>query len=151
MIRTDARLRVCTGLTLCVLTFIWGNSLLPAEISQRLSDWLKSFLAGDLSGGTTGGSGLLRKIAHFTEFAALGFCLGWLFGMLGRGWGLPLVLGFGAACVDEGIQLFVPGRGPGLTDVALDTAGVAAGLGLLYIGYHIIKKKQKINLEDTIL
>lgn len=142
MKRSKRRLALCIGLTGTILLFIWGNSLLPAEISQAFSDWAKSLLTGGAAGEASGGSGLLRKIAHFTEFAALGMSLGWLFGMLGKGKHFPILLGFGAACVDETIQLFVPGRGPGIFDVALDTAGVAAGVLVLYIGYNILKKRK---------
>ena len=105
---TDKRLKISAWLIGCLLCFIWGNSLLPGEISGRISDAVKEFLAfllpGEVPGVTTGG-GLLRKIAHFTEFAALG-----------------------------------PDRGPSLRDVAIDTCGAAAGIGLLLLGYTIVKK-----------
>ena len=45
MKRTDKRLRLCITLLTCVLIFIWGNSLLPGEVSGALSDWVKSILA----------------------------------------------------------------------------------------------------------
>ena len=153
MIRTEKRLRLC-GVLLCMtLVFIWGNSLLPGEVSQAFSDWVKDLLNRLLPGGgedsLLGGGGLLRKIAHFTEFAALGTLLGWLFGMLRKGNLPPILLGMAAACVDETIQIFVPGRGPGLKDVAIDTAGVLTGLVLLLIGHTFIKKKTHYNhLED---
>ena len=44
MIRTDKRLRLNAALLICVLTFIWGNSLLPGEVSGAFSDWVKSIL-----------------------------------------------------------------------------------------------------------
>lgn len=145
MKRSRGRLALSIALTVGILLFIWGNSLLPAEISQAFSDWVKRLLTGGAAGGNSGGgSGLLRKIAHFTEFAALGMSLGWLFGMLKKGKIYPFLLGFAAACLDETIQIFVPERGPGIFDVALDTAGVAVGIGLLYIGYKIIKREKTI-------
>ena len=84
MKRTDKRLRLCITLLICNLIFIWGNSLLPGEISGAFSDWVKSILARILSMGPDDDSsgGLLRKVAHFTEFAALGMLLSWLHGML---------------------------------------------------------------------
>ena len=142
MIRTDRRLRICICLVCMVLIFIWGNSLLPGEISQAFSDWVKAILFPGREGSGLGqGSGRLRKIAHFTEFAALGFLLGWLFGMLKKGKLRPAFWGMAAACVDETIQFFVPGRSPGWKDVAIDSAGVLAGLVLLMIGHTFIKKK----------
>ena len=143
MIRTEKRLRLCGALLIAVLVFIWGNSILPGEVSQDFSDWVKSLLAPVFSGGgsDSGGSGLLRKIAHYTEFTVLGILLGWLFGMLRRGKLLPVGCGVTAACVDETIQFFVPGRSPGLKDVVIDSLGVLTGLILLWIGHTIIKKK----------
>lgn len=143
MTRTDKRMRLCTTLLVCNLAFIWGNSLLPAEISQAFSDWVKNVLLGLLpgSGSGSGGSGLLRKIAHFTEFTALGMCLSWRFGMLNKGRLPAFVCGAGAACIDETIQIFVPERGPGILDVLLDCSGVLTGMLLLHLGHTYCKKK----------
>ena len=144
MIRTDKRLRLCSVLLVANLCFIWGNSLLPGKISGALSDALKNILAhllpGEVPGVTTGG-GLLRKIAHFTEFAALGAAFVWRFGMLEKRKIMALVFGFGVACVDETIQIFVPGRGRSVFDVLIDTAGVAVGVTLLLL-FHHIKRNQ---------
>ena len=150
MIRTERRLRLSKWLIACILCFIWGNSLLPGSVSGAFSNWVKDMLAfllpGEVPGVTTGG-GLLRKIAHFSEFAALGAALCWRFGMLEKKKILALVYGFGAACVDETIQVFVPDRGPGLKDVAIDTCGAAAGIAVLLLGYtirkHIRQSKEK--------
>lgn len=92
------------------------------------------------------GGGLLRKIAHFTEFASLGLLLGWLFGMLRKKKVTPFLCGALAACIDETIQIFVPGRGPGIRDVCIDVGGVVTGMILLYVGHTCFKKKQ--SLED---
>lgn len=145
MIRSEKRLRLCRSLLVLNLCFIWGNSLLPGEVSGALSDWVKEILAAMLPGafpGVTTGGGLLRKIAHFTEFAALGMCLTWLFGMLRKPMIWPLLCGALAACTDETIQRFVPDRGPSLKDVGIDTCGVAAGMILLLIGHYLITRKQ---------
>ena len=146
MIPAKNRLRLCNCLILCTLVFIWGNSLLPAEISQALSDWVKSLLSASQAGSGSG-SGLLRKIAHFTEFAALGVLLSWRSGMLRKQKHIPFLWGAAAACVDEGIQLLTPGRASQLSDVLLDCCGVATGLLLLNMGYSIIKTFAN-NLED---
>lgn len=129
---------------LAIVAFIWGNSLLPAELSQKLSDWVKLVLLGPSGDGASllGGSGLLRKIAHFTEFFALGICLCWLFAMLGKNPIWPLLCGLAVACVDETIQYCVPDRGPGLLDVGLDTAGVAVGIGFLLLAHNLFTKRK---------
>ena len=151
MIRTEKRLRICTALLVCNLVFIWGNSLLPGEISGAISDWVKNLLAMFFpgEGPIVSGGGLIRKIAHFTEFAALGGLLAWLFAMLKKEKYWPLICGVTAACVDETIQRFVPDRGPSLKDVGIDSCGVLTGMILLYLGHTYWKKKSaNQHLED---
>ena len=148
MVKTNRRLILCVTLIGCNIAFIWGNSLLTAEISRAFSTWVKeilSFLVSDGGAGESGGSDhLLRKLAHFTEFACLGFLLSWLIRMVRpQSWeyyGLPLMGGCLVACVDEIIQNFVPGRGPGLLDVGIDTLGVCLGIVLISL-YTSIKLK----------
>lgn len=145
MIRTDNRIRLCTAWLMVNLAVIWGNSLLPGQLSGAFSDWVKELIQllipGSFSDGGVGGGFLIRKLGHFTEFCTLGMCLCWLHGMLEKMQRRSLLLGFLAACADETIQRFVPGRNPSLMDVAIDTAGVLAGIGLLLIGQHIIQKR----------
>ncbi len=152
--RTKARLRLCVAVLCLLLTFIWGNSLLPGEVSGAFSSWIKDLLAALFPGvvpGEDSGHHLLRKLAHATEFACLGVCLGCLVRMLREKnwehWLLPLLASFLVACLDETIQCFVPGRGPGLKDVGIDTLGAAAGVVLL--GILIISKKKTIHLEEN--
>lgn len=145
MIQTPKRMRLCVALTACCLVFIWGNSLLPGEISGAISDFVKNILAALFEQGEPEpeSSGfLLRKMAHFTEFTALGLCLCWLFGMLKKGKLAPFLCGGLAACVDESIQLFVPDRGPSLRDVCIDSGGVLLGVILLTLGHHYLCKKR---------
>ncbi len=144
MIRTDKRLKLCITLLICNLVFIWGNSLLPGEVSGAISDWVKELLSllFHSTGEDTPGGIPLRKIAHFTEFAALGMCLSWLHGMLGKAKHWPLIWGTAAACADETIQMFVPDRGPSIFDVCIDACGVLTGMILLYAGHTYIRKHQ---------
>ena len=145
--RSKARMRLCVALLCVNLAFIWGNSMLPGEVSAAFSQWVKELLARIFAGGTpgVGGHGLLRKLAHFTEFASLGLLVSWLVGMLrGRRSLLPLLPGMAVACVDESIQLLVPGRAGRLTDVLIDTGGVLVGMLLFLL--ITIRKKQKNNI-----
>ena len=144
MIRTDKRLKICTVWLILNLCFIWGNSLLPGEVSGAFSDWVKSILELLLPGDGVNapGGGLLRKLAHFTEFASLGVCLLWLFSMLKKHRSLAMLCGTLAACMDETIQMFVPDRGPSLKDVGIDTCGVVTGMILLQIGYYLWRRKE---------
>lgn len=151
MIATERRLRLSKWLISLLLCFIWGNSLLPGQASEAFSLWVKSLLDGLLPlAGPDQGDGLLRKFAHFAEFAALGFCLTWRFGMLEKRKILALVFGFCAACVDETIQVFVPERGPGIKDVAIDTCGVLAGMGLLILAHKFTTYFKQLKENKTL-
>ena len=147
MVKSRKRLAVCMTLLALNLAFIWGNSLLPAEYSRALSGFVKNILAFifPATGPDAGGEGhhILRKLAHFTEFACLGCLLSWLVHMLrSKPWEhilLPLLTGAAVAAVDETIQIFVPERGPGLLDVGIDTLGVTLGIVLINL-YLSIKQ-----------
>lgn len=144
MIRRDRLVRLCTVLIVLNLCFIWGNSLLPGEISGAFSDWVKQVLMKLLPTGEDmpSGGGLLRKLAHFTEFTALGLLLAWQVRLLQKKRWYPLPLGVAVACVDETIQMFVPDRGPALRDVGIDSCGVLTGIVLLQTGYFLMRRKQ---------
>lgn len=128
------------------LAIIWGNSLLPGSISGQISDWVKDAIGNLFSGadmpGAPGG-GLIRKAAHFLEFTSLGLVLSLLWGTLAKSKWLALFCGAAAACVDESIQLFVPGRHGCLTDVGIDCAGVLFGIALYLTGKKI---RQRLGL-----
>lgn len=157
MKRTKARMTVCLTLTALALVFIWGNSLLPAEISGGFSTWLMDVIAPVFGGETSGtggaGDGLLRKVAHVTEFCWLGLCLSWLMHML-RTKKMEVFLfavtaGVAVACIDESIQFFVPGRGPGWKDVGIDTAGLLLGIGVISLIHYFSQQKMKLLGEQT--
>lgn len=144
MIRTEKRMKLCATLLVLNLAFIWGNSLLPGEVSGAFSDWVKELLAAvfPVDGPDTFGGVLLRKFAHFSEFAMLGLLLAWLVGMLQKKPCTSFGWGFLVACMDETIQRFVPDRGPSFRDVLIDSSGVLTGMLLLLAGYTIIKRKK---------
>ena len=151
MICNRRRLNLCRTLLVLNLVFIWGNSLLPGEISGAISQWVKDLISCLFPGGSDPqeGHGLLRKLAHFTEFTGLGMCLCWMISMLGKRPWLSLIGGFLVACVDETIQRFVPDRGPSFRDVMIDTSGVALGVILLLCGYAIVQAKRKKRRETN--
>jgi VanZ family protein len=80
----------------------------------------------DLGTGLGGWDLLLRKIAHAGEYAVLGALL---VRAAGRPW-VAVALGVAYAISDEIHQSFVPGRAGSPLDVALDAAGVLAGVAL---------------------
>lgn len=150
MIHSKKAVTLCTWLIVLNLAFIWGNSLLPRELSSALSKMIGSFLSHftpeSVNPAEGEGQGILRKIAHFTEFCTLGMLLSWLVRMVGRKkWEyclIPLIAGAFAAFLDETIQIFVPGRGPQLRDVGIDILGVMLGI-LLLSGIALCKHKRK--------
>ena len=156
MKRSSFRLNLCITLLCVNLAFIWGNSLMngtdSGEMSGSFMQWINNLLHLSETGAQTLHL-VIRKMAHFTEFACLGLLLTWLFGMMGEKKGhlfcMPLLFGMMAACVDETIQVFVPDRGPSPVDIWIDTCGVAAGIVILLAGHYYVRKKHTMNLEET--
>ena len=111
---------------LCIawLAVIFGQSMLPAELSQAESTGLLARLAKALPFLT---EALLRKLAHFSEFFVLGFLLA---KCLPARFALPALLALLCALGDETIQLFVPGRSGQVRDIWIDFAGAAAAIAL---------------------
>ena len=136
---------LCCVLIALNLALIWGNSTLPGGVSLELSDGFLALLSQGLPALAVIGSILIRKLAHFSEFACLGLLLGWLLSPEGgfRGFAAPALLGTLAACVDETIQRFVPGRESSLIDVWIDIFGVCAGILLLHLGYCCIRRRKE--------
>jgi len=156
MMRDKKYLRLCTALLICNVVFIWGNSLLPGSVSGAISGWVNELvhmLFPGFGGGQGTGHGLLRKLAHFTEFCTLGILLVWQFRMRQvprwAGYVLPLLGGFVIACTDETIQRFVPGRGPSLKDVGIDTLGTALGIVLITLIRSARERRKTKNLEEN--
>jgi len=125
-----------------VTLFIWGQSLLPGTVSAQESGFFTRLLAGllGLEAVPAWMHGLVRKVAHFTEFGVLG--------ALWSGYGRrrPLrwtwMYGLGVAAADECLQFLSPDRGPAVTDVAIDYAGYLCGwLLVLFIARHIQNKR----------
>ena len=139
------RKALCCVLIALNLALIWGNSTLPGGVSMELSDGFLALLSQGLPALAVIGSILIRKLAHFSEFACLGLLLGWLLSPEGgfRGFAAPALLGTLAACVDEAIQRVVPGRESSLIDVWIDIFGVCAGILLLRLGYRCIRRRKE--------
>lgn len=116
------------------LALIWGNSLQgPAASSALSSGSLKIFtpFLEIFVGRGNVTEYLVRKLAHFTEFAILGSELALLL-IVYRKVSLQgvvncLFASLSAAVIDETLQIF-SGRGPMVQDVVLDFAGATAGI-----------------------
>ena len=138
-----------------VLAFIYTNSLMPATVSDAQSGEVFS-LVSQLFPFLT--HHLVRKLAHFSEYALLGVLFSldlWGFGLLARAKSKSRLL---LTCLSEipcctlcalidefVIQRLTPGRGPSILDVLIDTAGaVTAALlvfGIVLLVRHARKKK----------
>ena len=145
------RLTILFGiLTVLMVAFIWGNSIQTRDQSsgQSLSvlAWLKPLL--DPSGRIDDERFhiLIRKTAHFVEFAALGLCVGGFAVNLGRMQGrryisLPMLITLIVAVMDEFIQIF-SNRGSMVGDVVLDYCGGLTGLAVIAVICRLIKRKE---------
>ena len=112
------------------------TALISAERSQQWLDFLNQW-ARRLHLGIHLTSTSVRKLAHFAEFAALGFLAQLSFVVVNR---LTLhtalhgvFLGLLVAVADETLQLFVDGRGSSVRDVVIDFCGVLGGSVILWI------------------
>ena len=87
----------------------------------------------------------IRKAAHFLIYALLGFCLTGVFLHQKRLPAIPTAIAVAAlyAMTDEFHQSFVPGRGPQITDVLLDTSGAALGASIMGLLLLLLRKTRK--------
>ena len=148
----NRRAIVFAVLTAALLCFIWGQSLAPIGASDAESRgvlrWLQPLIDPQGRIDEESFHHFVRKAAHFSEFAALGFCMcGWFLNLQWKkpNHRVPAALGACvlAACMDEGIQCFNPGRGPKLTDVLLDSCGALFGIAVVLTLLFIINKCRK--------
>lgn len=90
---------------------------------------------------------LVRKTAHFTEYAILGS----LFFLNLKSWQRPksstsmnillsLIFSFLYACTDELHQIFVPGRSAQFRDILIDTLGASFGVLITYLIIKLFAK-----------
>ena len=124
------------------LALIWGNSMLTGISSEAVSGGVLALLGRFLPVLLTeAGHTLLRKAAHFSEFALLGLLYCGRHRLV-KGEAPVHLMGFGlaVACIDETIQIFTPGRASSLIDVWIDASGFALGLLLIVIFYTISNK-----------
>ena len=85
---------------------------------------------------------IIRKVAHLTEYAVLGFLLLNLFykKITYKEILICILIATLYACSDEIHQLFVEGRTAKLLDVLIDTIGASIGS----IFYYLIYRKRKV-------
>lgn len=124
---------ILTILIMATIAFIWGNSLQSIPESQERSlgvmDKITPVLQVIVGKGNVTDH-LVRKLAHFIEFGALGCELALLAVLRKRVHLQPVVnclfIGLAVAVIDETIQIF-SNRGSQVSDVLLDFSGAVAG------------------------
>lgn len=90
----------------------------------------------------------IRKLAHFLEFALLGFFLMLHIRQIRMRiavscpWLWAWAIGVLYAATDELHQMFVGGRGPAATDVVIDACGVLFGIVVLLL---ICRMRKRVN------
>lgn len=160
---------------LLLMYMIYSFSAQPGEVSSQLSykvsykivETVDQTLNADMADWEIDTwvyriHGLVRKLAHMTEYFALAVAVSFPLYVYGvHGIWLMLLAGIicvGFACGDEYHQSFVEGRGPSVRDVAIDSFGVFWGIILVRIvgwtGRKTIfrprkKKKQKETRKQT--
>ncbi len=133
------------------ICFIWGHSLVKGPESSAESGFVYTLLAplfnslGVVDADTC--VFIIRKCAHFSEYAVLGILSVGLARALVRGGSLakdkswfPTLCCAAVPVIDETIQLFVPGRSGSPRDVAIDLFGMLTGACLATL---VVKLRQK--------
>ncbi|MCH5203059.1 MAG: VanZ family protein [Oscillospiraceae bacterium] len=131
-----------------VIVFIFSRSLTPDYISQEESEDITGFLNFLLPFELS--DHIVRKIAHFIEFAGLGvftsFSVFSFYRKPLKGTFIKLFVCLSVAVTDEALQLNVQGRSGQITDVILDFSGSFFGvlmMTLLVFLVLCIKQKNK--------
>lgn len=130
-----------------LLAFIWLHSMMPAEDSaeesQRVGQFLTPFLELLVGEGNVTDH-LVRKLAHFCEYGALGILAGALLLVKKESgifrWSYALLCALAVAVIDESIQLLADGRGAQVQDVLLDTAGSLTGLLAVWLIAVLVRR-----------
>ena len=124
-------------LSLLIIAFIFGNSMMDATDSNSESRFLTAFVQNVLNWlGFHVPIGELhhaiRKCAHFTEYALEAFFVAktlTAFRVRRQTWlAYALLIGLLTAVIDENIQIYSIGRSGQVTDVLLDFSGTIVGV-----------------------
>ena len=123
-------------ITAAIMVFIFLQSALPADLSQKESNFLVPCISNLFHINADSASFVIRKTAHFLEYTLLGISLGLtthsllvynnrklvVSGLLA--WAIGTVY----AVTDEFHQQFVSGRSCELRDMLIDSGGVLLGV-----------------------
>lgn len=127
-------------LTAAVMVIIFMFSAATGEESEKVSQNLLGLIIEYI--GQFISHNALRKIAHFTEFAALGFCTAGAihFTFLKRSFFASFVPCVLYSVSDEIHQYFVPDRACRIFDIFVDSCGIAIGIGIFLLIIFIVNR-----------
>jgi VanZ family protein len=140
--RRSVGIAIAAVTVIAMLCFVFGNSMLSKQESAEVSSTVMELVRGLLrpivewiTGGAVDDALLhkvVRKGAHFAEFAALSFFLTCLLRLLCCTWrthamGYVLFFSLLIGVLDEFLQSFT-GRGSSVRDVVLDFSGALIGI-----------------------
>ena len=136
-------------LTVLQLVFIFSQSLFDAPASNEESGFIMKIVTPVFElfvgkGNVT--MAIIRKTAHFVEFAVLGALTASLAAIYGKrqylSFAFSLLCCLAAAVTDESIQLLSDGRSGQISDVLLDLSGAAVGTAAIIL-ILLIRKAAK--------
>lgn len=127
------------SLTAVCMAVIFYFSSRPANISQMQSGTILAWLRAHLGDGVLSDF-IVRKGAHFSEYAGFCFLLCWSLKVSDKSHPMAKGITFASlyAITDEVHQLFVEGRSCEARDWALDTAGAITGAIIFFVLMKII-------------
>lgn len=149
---------VCLLIAVYIMIFLFSaddaaeSSSLSVAVTRKLINLYYHFFSGNNNAVLTvpvvtdDAEAIVRKMAHFTEYMAVGFLS---FGIAVM-WMQRIKVGivavtlqvFLSAGLDEIHQYFVPGRYASFRDVLIDTAGGIAGIMIVFLMYKIRKRRR---------
>ena len=151
MIQINVKRVLFLALICCMILFIWSRSTVSIEQSLEQSGPVTEIVeavldALDVDGGDIDIMHIVRKSAHFAEFALLGMLVGAYnirYKMLKIRYLLfASEICFFVALIDETIQIFA-NRGAQPSDVMLDFAGALTGVLLITLAIMLKNKFKK--------
>ncbi|WP_370851744.1 VanZ family protein [Megasphaera elsdenii] len=129
---------LCFLLVSAVIGVIWWHSMQNGVASHAESRRVLAWVLARIPGTAVApylSDGVIRRLAHLTEYATLGVVLSSFSVLISRHshkvW--VLLIGIGVAAIDEYIQLFSGGRTSTWHDVVLDSIGCMVGIVLVMV------------------
>jgi len=151
--KAGTKRKIFTVIFVLTLIFIFGHSLMPGEASSTESGAVFEFLAPLFRiflPERLVTDHLVRKLAHFSEYALLGLETGLHFGGSGAQESIyrrstRLGIGLFSAFIDETIQTFVSGRSGEVRDMWIDFFGFITGLLIAALLKKLFHKRMRGN------